>query len=143
MSAPDDRVRAMAAAGWIVGRSVHSADEAAAHAAADYVLFGTVFPGGSKPADAPRQGLDALAETVERSRVPVIAIGGITPERARACASVGAAGVAGIGIFLPEGAMPGAMGPQRAVAALRASYTQGTAERRAHHRSLPFAIPPC
>src|SRR5262245_28170583 len=137
---PDARVRALASAGWVVGRSVHAPAEAAAHAGVDYVLFGTMFASGSKPAGSPVQSVEALTQTVRSTSVPVIAIGGITPERARACAAAGAAGVAGIGVFLPEGRVPGALGPARAASALRASFAEGIGERRAHHISLPFAI---
>ena len=35
---------------------------------ADYLLFGTVFPAGSKPADAPPAGLEALARAPRRRR---------------------------------------------------------------------------
>jgi thiamine-phosphate diphosphorylase len=142
-SAPDVRVRAMAAAGWVIGRSVHAAAEAAAHATVDYVMFGTMFAGGSKPAGSPVQGVDALSRAVGATPVPVIAIGGITPERARECAAAGAAGVAGIGVFLPEGRVAGALGPARAAAALRASCTEGLDVRRARSASLPLSIPPC
>jgi thiamine-phosphate pyrophosphorylase len=122
---PEARVRALGPAGWVVGRSVHDLDEARAHDAADYLLFGTMFAGGSKPDGAPVQGLPGLARVVAVSRIPVIAIGGIDPARAGACAAAGAAGVAGIGVFLPSGRAPGGLGPARATAALRAAGEGG------------------
>ena len=88
-------------------------------AGADYVLFGTVFSGGSK-GDVPEgDRLASLTEAARARRVPVIAIGGIDPARAARCFSAGAAGVAAITIFLPEGRAPLAMGVRGAIAALR------------------------
>jgi len=100
---PIAAVRAIGPASWLVGRSVHTIDEVREHAAADYLFFGTVFPGGSKGAGAPTQGLDALAGVVAASRTPVIAIGGMTPDRAREAVAYGAAGIAAIGAFLAPG----------------------------------------
>jgi thiamine-phosphate diphosphorylase len=118
---PTDRARTLRAAPWIVGRSVHPGDELGAHRQADYLLFGTVFGGGSKPATAPLAGLRALRDAAAATTVPVVAIGGITPERARACVAAGAAGVAAISLYLPEGRAAAALGPARAVQALRAA----------------------
>lgn len=116
---PVPDVRALAGTSWIVGRSVHTLDEVQAHATADYLLFGTVFSGGSKGDAAPAQGLDALAHATRASRVPIIAIGGITPERSAAVIASGAAGIAAIGAFLPPGRHPGALGPVGAAVAFR------------------------
>jgi len=119
---PDvDRVRALGAPSWLVGRSVHSVQEAQDSPRADYLIFGTVFPTSSKGPSAPIAGVGPLADTAAHTRVPVLAIGGIDAARAAACIAAGAAGVAGITIFCPEGRGPGALGPARAVAALRAS----------------------
>jgi len=57
---------------------------------------------------------------VRASAVPVVAIGGLTVERARSVIGAGAAGLAAIGVFLPPGRATGALGPARAVAELRA-----------------------
>lgn len=116
-----DRVRALGDSSWIVGRSVHSAAEAGRHGTADYLLYGTVFAGGSKPLPGRAADLEGLREAVAATPTPVFAIGGITPERARQCGDVGAAGVAGISVFLPEGRGSGALGPARAVRELRAA----------------------
>jgi len=124
-SAPVDRVRTLGPDDWIVGRSVHTAAEAraAGTAGADYVLFGTMFGGGTKGDPARVAGIDALTETVRATPAPVIAIGGIDPVRAAFCIAAGAAGVAAISIFLPEGRAPLAMGVARAVDALRQAMT--------------------
>lgn len=78
-----------------IGVSVHNVAEAeAAEAAgADYVLYGHVFASVSKPGLAER-GLAALQETVESVSLPVIALGGITPDNAAKVLATGCAGIA-------------------------------------------------
>ena len=111
-SYPAARVRAMAPPGFLIGRSVHSADEAAAVAAegaADYLVFGTVFQSASKPPGHPTAGLEGLARVVDAADgLPVLAIGGVTIGSMPLLAAAGASGVAAIGLFLPgeAGAAP-------------------------------------
>jgi thiamine monophosphate synthase len=64
--------------------------------------------------------------------VPVLAIGGITPPRAAACAAAGAAGVAAIGVFLPPGRAPEGMGVGPAARALRAALAGALPDASAH-----------
>jgi thiamine monophosphate synthase len=71
----------------------------AAGEGADYVVFGTVFPSGSKPRGHRTAGLDALAAVVAAVHVPVLAIGGISLNTVAAAAEAGASGVAAIGLF--------------------------------------------
>lgn len=80
---------------WI-GASVHGDDEAraAADAGADLLVVGTIFESASHPG-RPGAGL-GLVEKVAPIGVPVIAIGGMTPERARLAREAGAWGVAAI-----------------------------------------------
>ncbi len=68
-------------AGWWIGKSVHDLREAeAAHAGgADYLLVGPVFPTATHPDRAPL-GSARLKEIVGLG-LPVVAIGGVTPER--------------------------------------------------------------
>jgi thiamine-phosphate pyrophosphorylase len=84
----------------LVGRSVHSIESAVAaeRQGADFVIFGPVWPSPSHPEDE-SQGIRALAEVARAVRVPVLAIGGITTERAEECAKAGAAGYAAITLF--------------------------------------------
>jgi thiamine-phosphate pyrophosphorylase len=84
----------------LVGRSVHSIESAVAaeRQGADFVIFGPVWPSPSHPEDE-SQGIRALAEVARALRVPVLAIGGITTERAEECAKAGAAGYAAITLF--------------------------------------------
>ena len=99
-SIPAKALRTMAPPDFLVGRSVHDVAEAIAAGPVDYLIAGTVFPTPSKPAAASVIGLDGLAEIVEAVAVPVLAIGGMTPERIDEVAATGAAGVAGIGLFI-------------------------------------------
>jgi len=88
---------------FLIGRSVHDVDEAREHAAAvDYFVVGTVFPTGSKPAATRWLGVAGLEAIVKAVRVPVLAIGGIARDRIAQVAAAGAAGIAAIGLFLPD-----------------------------------------
>jgi thiamine-phosphate diphosphorylase len=84
----------------LVGRSVHSLDAAAAAQSegADYVVYGPVWPSLSHPGVAP-VGIDALEKMARTLRIPVLAIGGVTPERIADCHGAGAAGYAAIRMF--------------------------------------------
>ena len=95
-----ETVRTIAPAGFLVGRSVHDLAEAEGAGPVDYLIAGTVFPTPSKPAATPILGLDGLADVVQAVAVPVLAIGGITRERLDEVAATGAAGAAGIGLFI-------------------------------------------
>jgi thiamine-phosphate diphosphorylase len=84
----------------LVGRSVHSAESAmtAEREGADYVIYGPVWPSASHQGVAP-VGIDALAALARSVRIPVLAIGGVTPERIAECHRAGAAGYAAIRMF--------------------------------------------
>jgi thiamine-phosphate pyrophosphorylase len=88
-------------AGFLVGRSVHGLEEAAAELVdgADYLVAGTVFPSRSKPPGHPLIGPQGLAAVVARVRMPVLAIGGISVGAAAAVAAAGAAGIAAVDLF--------------------------------------------
>ena len=87
--------------GLLVGASCHSREQAikTAREGADYLFFGPVFDTPSKAQFGAAQGLEKLADVCAAVSVPVIAIGGITVENARACREYGAAGVAAIRLF--------------------------------------------
>jgi thiamine-phosphate pyrophosphorylase len=100
-SMPAARVRQLCPPGFLLGRSVHARDEAVEAAAAgglDYLLFGTVFTTLSKPGRAPA-GPVALAHVVQASGVPVLAVGGLSPDNIGQVAAAGAAGFAAIGLL--------------------------------------------
>lgn len=82
-------------AGW-VGVSVHSEAEAdsAVEAGADYLIVGTIYPTASHPG---YQGAGTgLVRKVVKLGKPVIAIGGVTPDRVAELREAGAYGVAAI-----------------------------------------------
>jgi thiamine-phosphate pyrophosphorylase len=101
-SALASRVRAVSPDEWVIGRSVHTVEEARAageDGGADYLFFGTVFQTASKHAGHPIAGVQKLSEVCSAVALPVVGIGGITAENAGHIAGAGAAGVAGIGLF--------------------------------------------
>jgi thiamine-phosphate pyrophosphorylase len=92
--------RRLAPLGFLVGRSVHTASEAADASDADYLIAGTVFPSPSKGLGYRLLGVDGLRAVVLASAVPVLAIGGISLDHLDSVAATGAAGVAAIGLFM-------------------------------------------
>jgi len=102
-SVPAARVRAIVPAGFTIGRAVHTFEEIDAAVAAggcDYLMFGTVFSSAGKRAEHPVAGLDALARACARSTLPIVAIGGMTPDREADVARAGASGLAAVGWFM-------------------------------------------
>ena len=79
----------------LVGRSVHSLETArqAARDGADYLVAGTIYDSRSHPEAAPA-GPDFLRDLCGSVSIPVLAIGGVTPENAGECIAAGAMGVA-------------------------------------------------
>jgi thiamine-phosphate pyrophosphorylase len=97
-----EAVRRWVPAGFLIGRSVHTRGEAEAAGPVDYLIAGTVFPTGSKPAGHPVIGLAGARSIVQAVRMPVLVIGGITPARIDDIARAGVAGAAGIGLFMSD-----------------------------------------
>ncbi|MDR3707982.1 MAG: sulfur carrier protein ThiS [Capsulimonadaceae bacterium] len=83
--------------GLVIGASVHSlrAAQRAMRLGASYLLAGSIYETRSHPGRAPA-GLGFLRDVCNISRVPVLAIGGISPERTPDCLDAGASGVAAI-----------------------------------------------
>ena len=81
----------------LIGRSVHGADAAVAAEkdGADYVILGPVAPTGGKRPLPP----DVFRETCRRLRIPVWAVGGLTPENLERLRGVGVSGFAAIRSF--------------------------------------------
>jgi thiamine-phosphate pyrophosphorylase len=80
----------------IIGATATSLKEARAclQEGADYIGFGPVFTTTSKGDAGPACGIEGLAEAVETIPVPIIAIGGLTPETIPLVMETGAHGVA-------------------------------------------------
>ena len=93
-----DDMRAVAGRRLRLGASVHSLDDAvdAQARGADWVVFGPVYDTASKRQYGEPQGLARLAAVTRALRIPVVAIGGITPERV---GEVRAAGAHGVGVI--------------------------------------------
>ncbi len=107
---PIERVRRIAP-GMRVGVSTHTLEQldAALAARPDYVAFGPVFPTSTKADASPVVGLSALRAAYARAHaagVPLVAIGGITRERAAGLVGVADA-VAVIADLLPPTAVLG------------------------------------
>jgi thiamine-phosphate diphosphorylase len=94
----------------LIGRSVHGVDEAGAASRGgglDYLIFGTMYGTPSKPTGHPVATLDELRAVCRSAAdIPVLAIGGVTVQRAAEVARAGAAGIAGIGLFVPPAGIP-------------------------------------
>jgi thiamine-phosphate pyrophosphorylase len=106
---PVERVRRIAP-GLGVGVSTHSLEqlEAALALRPDYVAFGPVFPTTTKTDPDPVVGAAGLSLAYARTRaagIPLVAIGGITYERARSIVATTDA-VAVIGDLLPASIVP-------------------------------------
>ncbi len=105
--------------GWI-GRSVHSVEEAgsAVEDGADFLVVGSIYPTLTHPGRT--GGGPELVRDTAKLGLPVIAIGGITPERVGEMKAAGAYGVAAIrSLWL-------APDPAAATMALLASWLEAT-----------------
>jgi thiamine-phosphate pyrophosphorylase len=134
---PIDRVRRLAP-GMGVGVSTHTLDqlEAALAARPEYVAFGPVFETRTKRNPEAVVGVTLLREAYERAvraGIPLVAIGGITRERARELVGTADA-VAIIAELLPAWA-PAGTGPSSAL-----DVMVEVAERA---RALQKAFAPC
>ena len=107
-SLPISSLRSIGPPDFLIGASVHSvADARAAEPeGADFLFFGPIYDTPSKRRYGPPQGLAALERVASAVRLPVFAIGGVTPARVAELQRAGASGVAAIGAVL-ESERPG------------------------------------
>jgi len=94
--------RAIAGVAAIVGVSTHNLAQfqAAAATDADYVAVGPIFETRSKPNPDPVVGLELIRRARQLTAKPIVAIGGITLERAASVIEAGADSVAVISDIL-------------------------------------------
>ena len=95
-SMPIKEARKCLGAGYLIGQSVHSAEEAiqSQQEGADFVVLGPVYETPSKQQYGPPLGIDVIREAVRHCTIPVYAIGGLTPARVEHVLAAGAVGVA-------------------------------------------------
>jgi thiamine-phosphate pyrophosphorylase len=100
---PDD-ARRVIGSNSCLGFSTHNPSQmiAAQSEPIDYVAFGPVFGTATKENPDPTTGLPGLREARGLTRLPLVAIGGITLENARHCWDAGADSVAIISGLLPD-----------------------------------------
>jgi thiamine-phosphate pyrophosphorylase len=103
-----EQVRAVCGDDVVVGLSTHTAEQmaAAAEAPIDYLAIGPVFGTSTKDTGYPAVGVTRVGEAVAVAsprQLPVVAIGGITLDRAHSIIAAGAAAVAVIGDLLISG----------------------------------------
>lgn len=93
---PVEAARRILGLGRLIGLSVNTPEEArkAEDVGADYMGVGPVFPTLSKPDLPPLLGLECLRRIRAETRLPILAIGGITPARAAEVIAAGADGLA-------------------------------------------------
>lgn len=125
-SMPAPAVRTLLGDRSLIGRSVHTAAEAAevmSAGAIDYLIFGTLYPTASKPPEHPTATLDDVSAVCRAAAgIPVLGIGGMTVERAARVAAAGAAGMAGIGVFVPPRGVSADKHVRTIVTALRQAF---------------------
>jgi len=100
-AAPISSVRTHFPSG-IIGRSVHSIEGAVAAQSngADFITSSPIYATPSKNGMLKPRGLKALTEVARAVKIPVFALGGITPDNASSCIEAGAFGVAAISAVL-------------------------------------------
>jgi thiamine-phosphate pyrophosphorylase len=96
--------RGLLGPGALVGLSTHDDRqvEAAADDPVDYVAIGPVFATRTKPDSRLPVGLEGVRSARPRTRRPLVAIGGITVDNARAVIDAGADGIAVLSAVLAD-----------------------------------------
>ena len=90
-----------------IGCSIHNFDQAKKREAegADFITYSPIYLTASKPGYGPAVGVANLAKLAKQVKLPIFALGGITPARVAACIEAGAAGIAVMsGVMSPTGA---------------------------------------
>jgi thiamine-phosphate pyrophosphorylase len=119
---PIPLARELLGEGRIIGGSAATIDEArkCLSEGADYVGFGPVYPTTSKDDAGPVSGIDILKQVVEAIPLPIIAIGGVSPENTPEVILAGARGIAVISAVCCQ------EDPERATRALHGALLEST-----------------
>jgi thiamine-phosphate pyrophosphorylase len=101
---PAAKARGLMLGGGIVGRSTHNEEQirVAVEEGADYLAIGPVFPTSTKQNPEPVVGLQGVRRARSLTRLPLVAIGGITLENAASVIEAGADSVAVIKALFEE-----------------------------------------
>jgi thiamine-phosphate pyrophosphorylase len=97
-----ESARKIVGAGSLVGVSTHNIEQfqAGAESSADYLAIGPIFATASKANPDPVVGVEIIRKARRLTQKPIVAIGGITLERAQETLAAGADSVAVIGDIL-------------------------------------------
>jgi thiamine-phosphate pyrophosphorylase len=93
---PPDRARRLLGENRIIGFSTHTVEQALAadSAPVDYIAIGPIFHTSTKYQPDPTTGLETISDARRRLSKPLVAIGGVTLDRARSIIEAGADSVA-------------------------------------------------
>jgi thiamine-phosphate pyrophosphorylase len=100
---PPEAARRVLGSRAIIGFSTHNLEQAreAARLPVDYIAIGPIFPTSSKDNPAPVVGLEGLSRVRQvTGTIPLVAIGGIGSENARAALAAGSDAIAVISLLL-------------------------------------------
>jgi thiamine-phosphate pyrophosphorylase len=115
-----------------VGLSTHDPEQLRAALALrpDYVAYGPIFPTGSKANPDPVVGLAGLSEAVAAAKhagIPLVAIGGLSLDRARSVAAIGAVPAVISALIPASGGLAAVVESAHALRqAVLAGFTEGT-----------------
>lgn len=101
-SIPVDAVKKITKNTLSIGVSTHNIEEAisAEKAGADFITFGPIYQTTSKPEYKNTTGVDIIRDLKMHISIPVLAIGGIKPDRVKEVIDAGADGIALISAIL-------------------------------------------
>lgn len=85
--------------GFLVSIACHRIEDCDQARGADFIILAPIFQPLSKKHARPALGVQTIVKAARLSRIPVLALGGITETNARLCMEAGAAGIAGISYF--------------------------------------------
>jgi thiamine-phosphate pyrophosphorylase len=101
---PVESVRRVVGAQFIVGTSTHNPEQLALadRTSADYLAIGPVYATASKAHPDPVVGVEGVRRAKDLTRKPLVAIGGISADRAQAVIKAGADSLALISSLMPD-----------------------------------------